>query len=190
MANIIIDVDCVVADFIGAVLKKANKTDRSVATEYNWWRRAYPDLTPEIDWMLANNKEFWSQLPLINGAKEGIKHIRNQNHTIIWCTAPYRAMFGWESIRRTWLDNNFDARKHGDGVIFTHQKYLVQGLAFIDDRVDMVNEWEKHNRDSIGFVFESELTANQDIQTVNWQKIMDMEFFKRKRTFIRDVNIY
>lgn len=178
--KIIIDVDCVVADFVGAILKLVDRTDRSLAKEYNWWEKYYSvKETKEIRRVLKEDSSFWQNLPLIDLAKEGMQFLRNMGHEIIWCTAPYRAKYGWESDRRIWLEkNNFLLEE--DKIVFTDAKEIVGATAFIDDKIEYISLWERANPKSLAFMFASELNQATKVEKYTWETIMSTKFFQYK----------
>lgn len=177
--KVIVDVDCVVADFVGAVLDLIDHTDRSEANEFNWWNKTYsPEDAKHIDNTLSNNSHFWQSLPLMPNAVEGVQFLRDNGHHIKWVTAPYRTKYGWCSDRRLWLEKHFRVRDNGELITFTHDKKDVQATAIIDDFQHHVDTWERENKDGLGFLFASELNLNSRRDRVTWKDIIEMRFFR------------
>jgi hypothetical protein len=178
--RVIVDVDCVVADLIGAILDINGIEDRTIASEWDWFKRyTNPDDTAKVRKALTN-PNFWETLPLIPNALEGIDFLRTNEHQIIWCTAPYEQCFGWLDARRKWLNNIFQADKYKDPLVPTEDKYLVRGTAMIDDRHDLVKAWEKAYRKGVGYVYRTEMNLNSGIELVTWEDIMKNKFFQKK----------
>jgi len=176
-----VDVDCVVADFIGAICTLADQPNsRKLATKFNWYKTAYgPEVATRIEAWL-NESSWWENLPMLDKAEEGIDFLRSQGHQITWCTAPRKICYGWVDARRNWLNKNFNAHKHRDAFVPTHDKYLVQATAMIDDTAYMVRDWEKYNPKGMAFLYESEMNKNENIERVSWDSIMSMRFFKHE----------
>jgi len=181
--HILIDVDCVLADFVGAVLNLVEKTDRDAATEYDWWEKVY---TPEegalVRHTLDTSGHFWQNLPLIDDAKSAIDWLRSEEHKITYCTAPYSRKYGWESDRRLFLEKNFEIDKYGEDIAFFSSKYMVNANCIIDDMVSNVLTWEEKNRKGLGFIFKSELNRQSGRELIDWKDIMSMRFFQREKS--------
>jgi hypothetical protein len=177
----IVDVDCVVADFIGAVLNIVDEEDRSVATHYNWWETVYTKKEADlINHILATSAWFWQNLPLMPDAIEGVEWLRSHGHYIHWVTAPYRSKYGWADDRRIFLNKHFKIRDRKDGMTFTHEKWTVKDRFFLDDHVDWVDAWEKNNRDGLGLLFKSEMNEKSTRKRVVWKDVMKMKFLTRQ----------
>ena len=174
--RVIVDVDCVVADLVKALLDVTGKTDRSAANEYDWFEQYDKDDRLKTRRAMSS-PNFWKTLPLIDGAKEGIEFLRENKHEILWVRAPYWKCFGWADVRREWLETNFEMLSRKEAFFPTEDKHLVGALSIIDDRADIVKKHQLHNPDSIGYIFRSELNLHSGEQLVDWKKIMTMEFF-------------
>ena len=178
--DILVDVDCVLGDFVGAVCQLAGDPDREKATGYNWFEHTYDEKkVKEIKYLLGHSAAFWQNLPLIPNAKEGIEFLRSQGHKITYLTAPYRPKYGWAWDRRFFLNNNFQIREHDENIIFTHKKGMVRGLCLIDDLISNIDEWEAGNPQGLGLLFGSELSRQSGRELVNWEDIIGMRFFQR-----------
>ena len=175
--HIILDVDCVVADLVGALLEITGKNNRELASEYDWFEQYEDKEETRLTRKAMSNPNFWETLPLMPNAIEGVQYLRRQGHKIIWCTMPYEKCFGWVDMRRKWLENNFQSTEHQDIYIPTKDKWCVRGSCIIDDRIDIVEAWEQNNPEGIGFVFQSELNIRSPRSLVTWETIMNSSFF-------------
>lgn len=123
--RIALDVDGVVADFVSAVLAIVSSTDKSLAYEYDWFETAYsPEKAKQVREALNNSSYFWQTILLVKDASKGVRWLRDQDHKIIWVTAPYERKYGWESDRRIWLNKYMNAGSFHEPIIFTVEKKI------------------------------------------------------------------
>jgi len=177
--RIILDVDCVVADFVGQVMSLVGRpTERHEANEWDWFDN-YPDKERILVRDALSKREFWETLPLIQNAIHGVNFLRENGHEIIWCSAPYKFCPVWLDARFKWLETHFRRSALEEPIVPTKYKYLVGALAMIDDSPGWVDHWQEENPKGIGFVFKTELNRHLNRETVNWQDIMNMKFFKK-----------
>lgn len=102
--------------------------------------------------MLMDDPEFWATLPVKKGALEGVESLRNRGADVYWVTTPWWTCRGWDVVRRQWLVDNFP-QTTVDHVVITSAKYLCAGDIFVDDKVDNVDKWVKHNKNGRGFIY-------------------------------------
>ena len=175
--KIIVDVDVTTADFISAVQNILDETDRSTASEYNWY-----DEHPrgKIVRAAMEGYAFWRHMELIENAVEGIQFLRSQGHKILWVTAPYKQCKEWYKAREEWLEENFKISSYQEPYIPIREKYYIRADIMIDDNIEWIKEWENNNPKGIGFIFKSELHQHYK-ETYTWKDIMSMSFFKSKK---------
>ena len=181
--RIIVDVDCTVADFVGAICRVVDVPDRSIAKEWDWFKSAYsPRQTEQVRKEMSDHR-FWSKLPVIRDANKGIAWLRAQGHDIVWVTAPFRACFGWCDARREWLNRNFNIDKHNEPLVFTKAKYLVGADVIIDDMPEIVDAYGAAHPDALCLTYWSELNCKTDREKVHWEDIMGIRFFWHGKHF-------
>lgn len=142
--RVLLDVDDVIADFVGYYLQVAGKvmnTDylREQVTEWDidkcldlpeWAKR-------EMKYLICQPRVA-SAIPEFPGAVESIKEL-SQISEIYFVTAPYRGSPTWTRDREDWLHTRFG--ELGKRVIHTSYKAPVSGDFFIDDRPINLLEW-------------------------------------------------
>lgn len=176
--NILVDVDGVLTDFVGAVLKLVNKTKRSEADHWNWWYKYYsPEESKYIEETLKLSHSFWLDLPLVDNAVQGINYLRSHGHKITYCTAPYRSKYGWADDRRILLEKHFNISDHQEDIIFTQSKHMVKADCMIDDLITNIEGFEK-NQKGVGFLFTSSFNTHLTREKFDWTKIMNKKFFQ------------
>lgn len=178
--DIIVDVDCTVADFVGGILRVAGETDRTAAKEFDWFTTAYgPEKAELIREALDDSTAFWQNLPMIPNAMDGIKWLREQGHKIMWVTSPYEGKYGWESDRRVWLNEHLAIGLFNEPLLFVENKQVIEARAIIDDLRETVVNWEARHRSGLGIVFGSEMNRQLGHYLIGWKDIMNMRFFEQ-----------
>ncbi len=168
----LIDVDGVLCDFTGgclSVLKSerilGNITQESF-TQYDFWET----LSPKQGEMLSraiNRKGFVATLNPLPQAKEAVARIRAQGHHVKFVTAPLDSSEFWMFERKEWLKFHFGAKK--EDIIFAHDKSVVWGNVFIDDKDTSVLAWQKQWPTQKGFIFSQPWSKEQPgIARVDW----------------------
>lgn len=153
----ILDVDGVVADFLGHVLGAVGyEHGRETIKDYDF-RAALTLAQQEKMTQVLADSTFWETIPIIPGALEGVDNIRSEGHELIWATSPWVPCRGWESVRREWLKRYFDVEP--DEIVFTFQKHILTADFFIDDRPDSVVAWQRAHSHGIAFLFDAPYNA-------------------------------
>lgn len=184
----LIDVDGVVADLVSHILNRLNhefpKLDIPMLADiqsdlFSLETSPLPveALKYTLDWITTPG--FGKDLPLIEGALEGIEKIRKSGHDIFWVTAPWWGAPTWEHDRRHWIAKHFS--DNHEKVIFAHAKYVCAGDIFIDDRIKNINEWSAHNRSGLALVYNQPWNSqkkymDQEHHRFSWDKIDKLLF--------------
>lgn len=171
MSKILIDVDGVTADLVTAVYE-AIDSDKDPKSLRQWDFLELLSKEQESHAReLMNSPDFWSGLPVIDGAKRAIKHLKDFGHQIVWVTSPWESCLGWETARRNWIRNNFG----DDDIVITRDKGHIQGDVFIDDKPQNVEEWKKANPQGKALLFDA--PHNREVyhlSTFSWRDVGDL----------------
>lgn len=140
--RVIVDVDEVVADFVGGVLRAVREVtgrEHSPADVDEWsirdalglesraWRRVCEDH--------ISSQGFALRLDPIHGSVEGVAALR-EVADVVFVSAPWRSPT-WVHDRERWVEEKF-----GDvPFVSTTHKYLVYADAIVDDKPDNVVAW-------------------------------------------------
>lgn len=140
--RIILDVDGVVADFVGHLV--ATMTQLGLQLTYDdvtSWDAITQmgDRYRRLQDLILADPSWWLDLPLITGAMGGVDAIRSAGHEIVWCTTPWQPCDEWCSVRYKWLKKWFNAAVCD--VIFCSRKELIHADAIVDDRPQNVAAW-------------------------------------------------
>lgn len=108
--RILIDMDGVLADFVGEAIRNNLSMDEAELIE-----------------------GFYKNLPLIKDAKWAVKELESLGHELFICTtAPWNNPTAWKE-KREWIEDHF-GETFKKKLIMTHRKDLVSADLLIDDR--------------------------------------------------------
>lgn len=160
MKDALVDVDGVVADWLLAIMCELCSDRRD--EDFKGWEilSQLDDEDRELALSVMESPEFWRHLPVMKGAKEGIRELEKAGYRITWVTSPWRGCTGWEDARRGWLNEHFDMEERGHGFIPTAEKHMVDGNIFIDDKPENVRKWAMEHPHRRAFLFVSPRTKD------------------------------
>jgi 5'(3')-deoxyribonucleotidase len=146
--RLLLDLDEVVADFIGFYLTQAStKMDRKYTKEQvtTWDISKSLDLPPwaksEIEFELSRPGAA-HKICLLPGAQDAV-HELAKHCEIVFVTAPYKGSKTWANDRVEWVYNKFGMV--GTKVISTNYKTPIDGDVFVDDKPENLQPWiEEH----------------------------------------------
>jgi 5'(3')-deoxyribonucleotidase len=151
VSKILVDVDGPAADMVGDLfermdgdLKKEDFPDWDIFDAMTKEQR-------EQAYSILQDPSFWANLPLVDGSKKAIKHLKDFGHKIVWVTAPWSSCFGWDNARRYWIEKNFG----DDSVITASDKEHTTGDVFIDDKPDNIDAMKKAHPNMKVFIFDT-----------------------------------
>lgn len=164
--KLLLDVDGVVADFIGSLLETINsKLQPSDIKEWGFLEILPSDERAKAEAVLKK-PSFWRNLPLLDGAKEGVQELRDRGFEITWLTSPWESCPGWDRARTEWVHHHFDER---DPVIVRKDKEKVDGDVFIDDKPDNIEKWQKAHPNKKAFIFDAPYNQKCMAPRMDWK---------------------
>ncbi len=144
---ILVDVDGVVGDWVGAVLDYINnKNGTSFVNEDVWddLRISHAEyFTPDVD-AYIRSPGFCNKIKVIPGSQEAIEGLRAAGQTIMFLTSPYDNASTWCHDRFAWIKKHFDLPRHN--VIYAKDKRYVNGRTLIDDHQQNCYDWAEYQR--------------------------------------------
>ena len=173
----LLDVDGVLADFIGANLRTLAELGIN---------RQHDDVTDfrletclnlsdsERAFMKARWSEpgFCASFEPYPGAREGVGLLRSLGE-VYAVTAPMWSSPTWQHERCEWLCDRMGFER--DQVVSTAAKHLVCGDVFVDDREDVVTRWHRAHRDrwAAGVVWARPYNDVPvvDVRTNDWRRV-------------------
>jgi 5'(3')-deoxyribonucleotidase len=176
--TILVDVDGVLADLVGATIAEANfltSLDRKPSEQTSWeilnlYSKEHHD---RIISETFHKPGFCRQLPVMLGAQAFIRELRTLGSVYI-VTAPWPvAHWMWE--RTEWLMEHFGFAPSEIMQVPTGLKPLVRGDVFIDDKPETVVEWENLNRGA-GILVDAPYNQKADVRVRahDWFDVLDI----------------
>ncbi len=182
MNRVLLDVDGVLADFIGGALKLINS---------QWGTEYLPEQVTQFDFAAslgmtkeraAEAKRLISAAPhlartldVYPGAIEGVRQLREVADIYI-VTSPWNSNPTWTHDRERWLKEHFDI-PHSH-VIHTSAKHVCGGDFLVDDRTETLPQWEAANPN--GVTVQWETLHNRlddcvfDFATNDWDALLEL----------------
>jgi 5'(3')-deoxyribonucleotidase len=163
------DVDNVVADFTGGVIKASGTSKKR--EDFNVWD--VRKVLSKEEWKRAEeamgHPGFFLNLELVDGAKNKVRELKARGLEFIWVTAPWEGCTEWDSARRFWIRENFGS---DDAVIITKDKEHIEGDIFLDDKPENVEKWLKAHKDKQAFIYDAPYNQGYDlVPRVTWKTI-------------------
>lgn len=169
--RVLLDVDGVVADFSGSLLRAIDSSLRPEdITDWNIFKlieEADGKASARLALSLMDNPRHWQSAGLLPGALQAVEGLKQRGATIYWVTSPWPTCHGWDTARRLWLKQYFGG---GDGFVITESKYLCAGDIFIDDRPENVQSWAKAHPDKQALLFDAPYNRNSALPRLTWSQ--------------------
>lgn len=140
----LVDLDGVVADWGHGYDTLANLFDLAAEggmlyRERTTWdlRQGLTDRGLDITRQIMEYDGFYRDLPLIEGAKDGITCLLREGHDVWFVSTPYLSNPSCANNKLAWVNDHFGPRLMAK-TILTMDKTLVMGDVLIDDRPEIV----------------------------------------------------
>lgn len=173
--TILVDMDGVCAMFVDEVLRMYNQdyNDNLTAkdiTQHGMQHCVKPECGRAI-FKYFHTRGLFSNLELIEGAKDGIQTLLNRGHDIVFVTKPVGHSLSCVAEKQSWVDKHFPMIG-SDNMVFTGQKHRVIGDVLIDDLADNHKQFrgarilfdQPWNQKESGYI---------DYRAKSWQDIVD-----------------
>lgn len=139
---ILCDVDGVLGDFVGDILRKSGSilTPEDIKG-WDMFEKMHTDVR-ERAFEILKTSEFWLEQTVLPHAQQEVAKLREQGR-VLFVTHPWTSCKTWTWARATWLEKHFKASTAD--IIFCQEKQHVQGTMLIDDKYDNILAWQKGN---------------------------------------------
>lgn len=151
MKRVLLDVDGVCGDLVSHLLNRLHQKypglkipDYEEFKEYRLTMNTVDDDTVAAMLDILSLPGFARDMPVIDGAVDGILFLRSCGYEITFVTAPFYDNPTWVFDRYRWLSENFGVTQ--DEMIFTDAKYLVLGDYLVDDSPFNIRACVEHNK--------------------------------------------
>jgi 5'(3')-deoxyribonucleotidase len=156
--TILLDVDGVVADFLGHVhfyLRRNFTSDLVDPDQYTEWDFIATHLTDQqrrFTEYLLSSEDFWQKIPVMPSARYAVDCFNAAEMDVHFVTSPYKTCFGWADVRRDWLKRNLGVQN--DHIHVSGSKHIYNGAVFVDDKPQNIHAWAEANPGGKAFLFE------------------------------------
>lgn len=147
--TVLLDCDGVLANYVEPVLDLVyERTGRGYTaadvTSFDFAKalKLAPDEARDVKAAVSDREGWWSRLPVLPGAQEGVAKLRQVAHVYI-VTSPWNSCRTWLWEREAWLKKHFNL-PHSN-VIAGSAKHLVFGDIFVDDKTEACERWDYEN---------------------------------------------
>jgi len=180
MTVALIDVDGVVADFLGTLLvdiRSEVKVDG--ITKWNFME-FLSDSEKHAAMAYLDDADWWTTLRMKDGALWGLR-VLHQDYNVKFVTSPWYKrepngakviLKGWAWARTKWLSDLFDVDVKN--ITITDNKQDVRGDYFLDDKKEHVARWQAMNMTKRARLFDA--PYNQDainLRRVTWDDVIE-----------------
>lgn len=175
---ILVDMDGVLADFEQGFINLWQET-HPAHTVINREKRntfsvkeSYPEHLHQHVEAIYSNPGFFHKLPVIEGAKEALEEIESLGHDVWICTAPLTKYDNCVLKKYHWVAENLGSA-YTKRIILTKDKTMVRGDFLIDDRPDIVGnynpKWEHIIYDAS---YNQDISDRKRITWQNWHNVL------------------
>lgn len=175
--RILCDVDGVFADFTGHALSTMGELAPVGGEEEITTWDMFPHLSPEARCLSerAWREQGWcSGIPVYPEALWAYGKLESIGK-VIWVTSPMVNAPYWCHERTLWLQRYFRAEL--EDIILTSGKYHVWGDVLIDDKIENLEKWCKHNPQGFGILWDQPynrawVPGAQAIRARTWEEVI------------------
>lgn len=145
--RVLLDVDGVLADFVGPALSlveeaTGRKYTREDVTAFDFAASLGLSLAEAalVKKAISYRANWWSTLPVIDGAIDGVERLRSVSDVYV-LTSPWNSCPTWLHEREGWLKKHFGI-PHSH-ILVGSAKHLVAGDMLVDDKTETLREWSR-----------------------------------------------
>lgn len=150
--RILIDVDGVLADMNSSMLaaiKEVTGHQFSPGDVTSWDYAEALGITPDEEtraWDILDQNLNFPEYP---GARDAVRALKLMGLDVVFVTSPSHTP-NWVPERQRWLKKRF-----GDSslIVHTKHKWLIPGVALVDDKPENVEQWAAEHPDGIGVLW-------------------------------------
>jgi 5'(3')-deoxyribonucleotidase len=134
MAELLLDMDGVIADTMGAV---CNRLDIIHADIEDYW---FDGLDTQAILSILREDGFYRHLDVITGAVGAVNRLRSQ-YDVRVCSQPMEGAENCEQEKREWLAEHFDS-DFAEQALIVPDKSIVKARAIIEDNPDITGDFQ------------------------------------------------
>lgn len=185
--RVVLDVDGVVADFVGGVLDVFNAICYPPVTRDQVREWEMETLLPEayrpVFFWHCSQPGFCADLAPLPSAVAAIREMRRRGHDVVFATSPWSSET-WIPERTAWLERHFGAVE----IHHVKDKTGVHGDVFVDDKPEHVIAWHLAHPRAHACLWDAPYNRGSNLRRLhNWPDALAMiegiklELFARER---------
>lgn len=164
--TIILDVDGVCADFIGAVLDTVgNPFPRDAIKRWNFFDMLDPDVK-RVLFSRMRDPLWWAQLDPVPGAMAGVRRLRGAGYHIVFATVPWRECSSWANARLEWLYHYFSDIPYN--AMLGERKDLLRCRAIIDDKAETIDRCIAAGNADTCYIYPASYNVECEAKRFDW----------------------
>lgn len=178
---ILLDMDDTLCDLTTPCIELLNKKHRASITKedrYLWHMehsliKKVPELTSSNVWDSLNTPGLFRNLSMMPGAKKSLKEMRDLGWRIVIVTSLPSVQHNPGQVvqeKYEWIDENLSGLIAPRDLIFTNEKYLIQGDVLIDDADHNLTLFQGP---TIAFDQPWNRTTRSTSRVMNWTEVVD-----------------
>jgi 5'(3')-deoxyribonucleotidase len=146
--RILVDMDCIVADFFGGLFKSYYKKtgEKLVIDQITQWDMTNCVNHPDVLMDCFKKRGFFRNLKPLDGAIEYLEKLQLQGHEVLIVSTPCTPHSAAEKIE--WCTEHLPLISYKN-VWLGHRKYQIPGDVLIDDNPSTAQEYRNHYPDSL-----------------------------------------
>lgn len=146
--RVLLDVDGVVADLVGALAQATGLFEPEAVTAYAFDQCLPPEIVKVIGRVMVR-PGFVEDMPTCEGARKLFADLVCAGHRPVFVTKPYAKSPTWAYERTRWLHKTFGADLH---IVHTDKKGLVGGDILVEDSPENIEGWLEEHRKGWAFL--------------------------------------
>lgn len=171
----LLDVDGVCSDFIEGVERALDHKFLGTERENEDVLKVVPPNLRDRLYKVLAEPDFWLNLKVIEGAKEGVKYLEDLGFSIVWVTSPWVSCESWAPARREWLNRHFGLDEKGHEYRPRSDKENVDGSFLIDDRPENITAWLSAHPTKRAFIYDAPYNRHfTEVPRFTWKKVRSL----------------
>lgn len=182
--RLLLDIDGVLADFVGPFLDTVDRVlgKRFQREDVDQWDVCKaiglsPEDGEEITKHYVCSRGWCESMPVFDGAKEGVKRLQ-EIAEVYFVTSPMKGSIYWMGERTRWMEEHFGVdSKH---VVFTSHKHIIYGDALVDDGVHNLRTWHARWKPRLAICWDTPHNRNDEwsARTNDWDQLVNIIEFQ------------
>lgn len=167
--TIILDVDGVCADFVGAVLATAGSPfPRDTIRRFEFFAMLEESAKRALFAGMEEDR-WWMQLDPVPGAMTGVRLLRDAGYHIVFATVAWPACKNWANVRREWLWSHLSDVDYD--LMVGDRKDLLRCRAIVDDKAETIDRCVASGNAGTCYIYPTSYNTECRARRFDWQTL-------------------